>query len=141
MAESDLDDEDRITLDMLKLAVGFGLDATRLRFDEMAVDQMAGPQVWLHELLNWHPTDTPEHVEQLIARYRSFGTHMSQYLANLADGMRDGRTAPRSRSSAWPRSCAPSSTSPSRRHPWWLEHRSSALTWLPSFAEQYQTLS
>jgi uncharacterized protein (DUF885 family) len=86
--------EDRITWDMLRLAVQAGLDAVRLRLDELAVDQMDGPQVWLPELVNWHPTDTPEHVQQLIARYRAFGELMSQYLGNLEDGIRDHRTAP-----------------------------------------------
>src|SRR5216684_3787469 len=70
------------------------LDALRLRLDELAVDQMDGPQVWLPELVNWHPTDTPEHVRQLIARYRAFGELMSEYLGNLEDGIRDHRTAP-----------------------------------------------
>ena len=86
--------EDRITCDMLRLAVQAGLDALRLRLDEMSVDQMEGPQVWLLELLNWHPTDTPEHVEQLIARYRAFDRYMDQYLDALRDGVRDRRTAP-----------------------------------------------
>src|SRR5216683_1020281 len=89
-----LDTEDRITWDMLRLAIQAGLDALRLRLDELAVDQMDGPQVWLPELVNWHPTDTPEHVQQLIARYRAFGELMSQYLGNLEDGIRDHRTAP-----------------------------------------------
>jgi uncharacterized protein (DUF885 family) len=94
LLSAELEDEDRITADMLKLSVDFGLEALRLRLDEMAVDQMQGPQVWLPELLNWHPTDTPEHVEQLIARYRAFDAHMDQYMGNLEDGVRDGRTAP-----------------------------------------------
>src|SRR5215212_1145827 len=34
--------EDRITWDMLRLAAQAGLDTLRLRFDEMAVDQMDG---------------------------------------------------------------------------------------------------
>jgi uncharacterized protein (DUF885 family) len=79
---------------MLSPAVQAGLDALRLRLDELAVDQMDGPQVWLPELINWHPTDTPEHVQQLIGRYRAFGDLMSQYLGNLEDGIRDRRTAP-----------------------------------------------
>src|SRR4051794_29951492 len=54
--------EDRITAQMLRLSIEAGLDAQRLRLDEMAVDQMDGPQVWLPELLSWHPTDTQEHV-------------------------------------------------------------------------------
>src|SRR5262245_27452406 len=89
-----LDLEDRITASMLRLSIQAGLDALRLRLDEMAVDQMEGPQVWLPELLNWHPTDTAEHVEQLVARYRAFPTFMAAYLENLNDGIRDGRTAP-----------------------------------------------
>src|SRR5919202_5689184 len=90
-----LSTEEKITADMLRLAAQSGLDALRLRLDEMAVDQMDGPQVWLADLLNWHPTDTREHVGALIARYQAFGaTFMWQYLDNLRDGLRDGRAAP-----------------------------------------------
>ena len=94
LAAVPFDIEDRITWDMLRLAVQTGLDALRLRLDEMSVDQMDGPQVWLLELLNWHPTDTPEHVQQLIARYRAFDRYMDQYLDALRDGIKDARTAP-----------------------------------------------
>src|SRR6266567_415974 len=94
LRDAKLGTEDRITWDMLRLAVQFGLDELRLRLDELAVDQMDGPQVWLQELLNWHPTDTPEHVQDLVARYRAFGGFMDEYLAALRDGIRDGRTAP-----------------------------------------------
>jgi uncharacterized protein (DUF885 family) len=92
---SSLDTDDRVTADMLRLSATAGLDAIRFRLDEMAVDQMAGPQVWLPELLNWHPLDTPEHVAQLVARYRAFPTYMADYLRNLGDGVREGRPAPR----------------------------------------------
>ncbi len=80
---------------MLRLSVRSGLDAVRLRLDEMSVDQMDGPQVWLMELLNWQPLDGAEAVENLAARYRAFPTFMEQYLGNLRDGVRDGRTSPR----------------------------------------------
>lgn len=88
------DGERAITADMLRLALTAGLETLRLRIDELSVDQMDGPQVWLPELLNWHPTDTREHVEQLIARFRAFDGFMDDYLGNLAEGIRDGRTAP-----------------------------------------------
>jgi uncharacterized protein (DUF885 family) len=86
--------EDRITHNMLEIAVTAGLDALRLRLDEMAVDQMDGPQVWLQEMLNWHPVDTSEHVQDLIERYSGFAALMNDYLDALRDGIRDGRTAP-----------------------------------------------
>jgi uncharacterized protein (DUF885 family) len=91
---ADLDTEDRITHEMLRVAVTAGLDALKFRLDEMSVDQMDGPQVWLQELLNWHPTDSPEHISELVQRYRAFSTYMEDYLAALRDGIRDGRTAP-----------------------------------------------
>jgi uncharacterized protein (DUF885 family) len=91
---SPLELEDRITLEMLSLAVQAGLDALRLRLDELAVDQLEGPQVWLAELTNYAPVDTPEHIDELAARYRAFGAFMAQYLEALQDGVRDGRTAP-----------------------------------------------
>jgi prolyl oligopeptidase len=94
--QAQLSDEERISWDMLRLMAQMGLDALRLRLDEMGVDQMEGPQVWLPDLLNWQPTDTPEQVEQLIARFQAFdSTYMDQYLDALRDGVRDGRTAPR----------------------------------------------
>jgi uncharacterized protein (DUF885 family) len=94
LRDASFEAEDGITWDMLRLAVEAGLEGLRLRLDEMAVDQMDGPQVWLQELLNWHPIDTPEHVAELIARYRAFGKYMDDYLDALRDGVRDGRTAP-----------------------------------------------
>src|SRR6266566_8141784 len=94
LREAPLGVDDRITWEMLRLAVQAGLDGLRLRLDELAVDQLDGPQVWLPQLPLWHPTDTAEHVQQLIARYRAFGHYMEQYLDNLRDGVRDGRTAP-----------------------------------------------
>jgi uncharacterized protein (DUF885 family) len=94
LREAPLGVDDRITWEMLRLAVQAGLDGLRLRLDELAVDQLDGPQVWLPQLPLWHPTDTAEHVQQLIARYRAFGHYMEQYLDNLQDGVRDGRTAP-----------------------------------------------
>jgi uncharacterized protein (DUF885 family) len=92
---AELTPDERISWDMLKRAADEGLAALSLRLDEMAVDQMSGPQVWLPELLNWHPTDSAEQVQQLIGRYHAFGAYMDQYLANLRDGVRDGRTATR----------------------------------------------
>ncbi len=90
----ELETEDRISHEMLRVAVTAGLDALQFRLDEMAVDQMDGPQVWLQELLNWHPIDTPQHIDELIQRYHAFGPFMADYLDALRDGIRDGRTAP-----------------------------------------------
>ncbi len=88
-----LSTEERITGDMLRISAVHGLAALRLKFYEWDVDQMAGPQVWLPELLNWHPLDTPEHLEQLVARYRAFPQYLASYLENLRAGLASGRVA------------------------------------------------
>src|SRR5437773_815362 len=85
---AELSADERVTWDMLRIAAEQGLAALPLRLDEMAVDQMGGPQVWLPELLNWHPLDNAEHVDQLIERYRAFPRYMDQYLEALRDGVR-----------------------------------------------------
>jgi uncharacterized protein (DUF885 family) len=90
-----LEVDDRITVDMLRLSATAGLDALRFRLDELAVDQMEGPQVWLPELLNWQPLDTPEQVDRLVVRYQAFPAYLDDYQQNLRDGIQDGRTAPR----------------------------------------------
>jgi len=64
--EGELQRDERVSRDMPRLAAEQGLAALPFRLDEMAVDQMGGPQVWLPELLNWHPIDTPEHMDQLV---------------------------------------------------------------------------
>jgi len=90
-----LETEDRITHDMLRVSVQSGLDSLRLRLDEMSVDQMEGPQVGMQELVNWHPTDTSEHLDDLVVRYRGVGQLIDDdYLDALRDGIKDGRTAP-----------------------------------------------
>ncbi len=85
--------EDRISHDMLRQSAEHGLAALGLRYYEWEVDQMSGPQVWLAELLNWHPLDTAEHQDQLAARYRAFPAYMGAYLQNLRDGLANGRIA------------------------------------------------
>src|SRR5207244_12269951 len=88
-----LQTEDRITHDMLRISAEHGLAARRLKCYEWDVDQMAGPQVWLPELLNWHPLDSGEHLEQLAARYRAFPAYIDAYLQNLRAGLASGRVA------------------------------------------------
>lgn len=87
-----LSTDERVSWDMLKLAAEQRLTEIDLRLDELGIDQMEGPQVWLPDLLNWHPTDTAEGVQKLVSRYQAFPAYMSQYLENLQDGIRDGRT-------------------------------------------------
>ena len=87
-----LDENDRVTADILRLQLEQGLEEDRHKFWQWDVDQMGGPQADFPQLLNFHPlTD----LKGLEARFRAFTTWMDQYLDNLRDGVREGRVAMR----------------------------------------------
>ena len=87
-----LDENDRVTADILRLQLEQGLEEDRHKFWQWDVDQMGGPQADFPQLVNFHPlTD----LKGLEARYRAFSTWMDQYLGNLRDGVREGRVAMR----------------------------------------------
>jgi prolyl oligopeptidase len=89
---SSLDENDRVTADILRLQIEQGLEEDRYKFWQWDVDQMGGPQADFPQLLNFHPlTD----LKGLEARFRAFSTWMDQYLDNLRAGVREGRVAMR----------------------------------------------
>ena len=92
---SPLELEDRITLEMLSLAVQAGLDALRLR-SRRARGRPAGRSPGLAARADELRArrHARAHRASWSARYRAFGAFMAQYLEALQDGVRDGRTAP-----------------------------------------------
>ncbi len=90
-----LDGEDAITADVLRLQLSEQIDADRLRLEQLAIDQMDGPQVSFPRQLAKHPARDREDVERLRARYAAFPDQMKDYLANLSAGLAERRTAPR----------------------------------------------
>jgi len=86
---------DRVSWDILRLQMEWFLEALSHRFYEWEVDQMMGPQLWFLELLNYHPLGSEEGQRSLLARWRAWPRHIDQYLANLREGVKSGRVAPR----------------------------------------------
>jgi uncharacterized protein (DUF885 family) len=87
-----LDENDRVTADILRLQLEQGLEEDRYKFWQWDVDQMGGPQADFPQLLNFHPLTDLKGIE---ARFRAFSTWMDQYLDNLRAGVREGRVAMR----------------------------------------------
>ncbi|MBI4564048.1 MAG: DUF885 domain-containing protein [Planctomycetes bacterium] len=87
--------EDRVTHGVLLHLLDAQIQERAFGFHQWAVDQMTGPQVWLLELLNYHPFRDEKDVRDLIARFRAFPGYMNEYVANLRDGARSRRTAPK----------------------------------------------
>ena len=87
-----LDENDRVTADILRLQLEQALEEERYKFYQWDVDQMSGPQADFPQLLNYHPLSD---LKGLEARFRAFPVWMDQYLDNLREGLREGRVAMR----------------------------------------------
>ncbi len=88
--------EDRITLDMIRVVCELGIVQDDQRTDLLKmVDQMAGPQTLLPQVVMFQPADTPERFERLEARLRAYEGYMAANRELLREGIASGLTAPR----------------------------------------------
>ena len=92
---SGLDVADKVTRSILDHLVASQIQERELNFHQWNVDQMMGPQVWLLELINYHPFKIEKDVLDLISRFQAFPRYIDEHLANLRDGLAQGRVAPR----------------------------------------------
>ena len=88
-----LDPEQVITRDLLVLVAENELEAQAQKQYQLAIDHMSGPQIWPAQVAQYQPVDTPERVERLLARYTAYPALIEDYVATLADGVADRRTA------------------------------------------------
>jgi uncharacterized protein (DUF885 family) len=88
-----LEPEQVITRDLMMLVCENQLAALDQKQYQLAVDHMSGPQVWPAEMAQYQPGDTPERVEQLLARYAVYPSLIEQYVGTLDEGIADGRTS------------------------------------------------
>lgn len=90
-----LDNDDSVTRSILDHLLTSQIEERELKFHQWNVDQMFGPQVWLLELLNYHPFRIEKDYLDLIVRFQSFPRYIDEHLANLRQGLEEGRVAPR----------------------------------------------
>ena len=88
-----LEPEGLITRDLMILVCENALEALDQKQYQLAVDHMSGPQVWPAEMAQYQPADTPERLEMLLARWRTYPEMVDQYVSTLEEGLADGRTA------------------------------------------------
>jgi uncharacterized protein (DUF885 family) len=88
-----LDPEQVITRDLMILVCENALAALDQKQYQLAVDHMSGPQVWPAEMAQYQPSDTPERLEKLLARYETYPAMIEQYIGTLEEGVADGRTS------------------------------------------------
>ena len=88
-----LEPEQVITRDIIVLVCENQLAALDQKQYQLAIDHMAGPQVWPAEMAQYQPADTPERVEMLLQRWAAYPTMVDQNIATLEEGVADGRTS------------------------------------------------
>ena len=88
-----LDPEQVITRDLLILVAENELEAQAQKQYQLAIDHMSGPQIWPAQVAQYQSVDTPERVERLLARYAAYPAMIEDYVATLAEGVADRRTA------------------------------------------------
>jgi uncharacterized protein (DUF885 family) len=88
-----LDPEQVITRDLLILVCENHLEALAQKQYQLALDHMAGPQIWPAEMAQYQPGDTAERVERILARWNAYPVAVDQYIETLSEGVADGRTA------------------------------------------------
>lgn len=88
-----LDARDRVTRSMLIEEVGGQLAAIGSGVDEWSVNALDGPQVWLVDLVDYQPIETPADGANLVARWRAIGRHLDQVVDGLRRGLGSGRVA------------------------------------------------
>ena len=83
--EDGLEPEQVITRDLIVLVSENALAALDQKQYQLAVDHMSGPQVWPAEMAQYQPSDTPERLEKLLARYETFPAMIEQYIGTLEE--------------------------------------------------------
>jgi uncharacterized protein (DUF885 family) len=88
--------EDRITRDMLIVIADQAIEQDDQGTYRLAVvDQIGGPQTLLPQICQFQPADTPERLEQFLARLESYRDYMAANADIVREGLDTGLTAPR----------------------------------------------
>jgi uncharacterized protein (DUF885 family) len=91
---TELPEEERITLDIVRVICGIELEQQDQRIDMLTVvDQMDGPQTVLPMLAAFQETETPEQFERFLARLAEFPRFMAANAELVREGLAAGLTA------------------------------------------------
>lgn len=90
-----LDEEERITRDLLALITAQEIAEDEVRADVVAAVDQRGHQVLLPELVQLQRADTPERMERLLARIAAYPALTDAVIELLAEGRESGLVAAR----------------------------------------------
>jgi uncharacterized protein (DUF885 family) len=87
-----LDTEQVITRDMLMLVGSTYLEALEQKQYQLAINHIFGTQTMPVRIAQYQIADTPEKLERLLTRFRSFPAAIEQEIETLREGVAHGRT-------------------------------------------------
>jgi uncharacterized protein (DUF885 family) len=90
-----LDEEDRITRDLLRLTAATEIADDESRMDLIGAVQQQGHQSLLPELVQFQKADTPERLERLLARLAAYPAVAESVIGLMDEGRAAGLTAAR----------------------------------------------
>ena len=90
-----LDEEERITRDLLRLTAATEIADDESRMDLVGAVQQQGHQALLPELVQFQKADTPERVERLLARLAAYPAMADSVIGLMDEGRAAGLTAAR----------------------------------------------
>jgi uncharacterized protein (DUF885 family) len=87
---------DKISQQVLVYELTRALDGEKHRFWEWNVDQMSGPQTWIATVIaTAQPMRGADDAQALLLRMKGIPAYFASYIANLREGLKDGRVAAR----------------------------------------------
>ena len=90
-----LDEEERITRDLLRLTAATEIADDESRMDLVGAVQQQGHQALLPELVQFQKADTPERLERLLARLAAYPAMADSVIGLMDEGRAAGLTAAR----------------------------------------------
>ncbi|MBI3553185.1 MAG: DUF885 domain-containing protein [Elusimicrobia bacterium] len=91
-----LNGADKISYEVLLYELERALEGDKHKFWQYGIDHMEGPQSWIPTVIaTAQPMKTADDAKALLLRMKSMPAYFASYLANLREGLKDGRVAAR----------------------------------------------
>lgn len=93
---SALGESGKVTYDVMKLNLERSLEGEKFKFWQFNVDHIDGYQSWIPTVITTaQPLKTSDDAEALLLRLKAFPSFFAAHVANLREGMKEGRVAAR----------------------------------------------
>jgi len=88
-------DDDRLDADLLEYELSLAVHGIELHLEQMPINAMDGPHVWLAQLSDTVPMRSPKHLLDYAARLEKMPVQIDQLIGQMRAGLAAGRTPPR----------------------------------------------